>query len=101
MNVERDPVRIGAVLRSLAGIRGWSERLALGRLRGAWGRVVGDALAAHSEPVRLAGGVLTVRADPGAWASELALLAGQVSGRADTYLGGGLVREVKVAARFG
>lgn len=98
MKAERDPVRVGALLRSLVSTRGWTKRLAVGRLRSGWARVVGEVLAARSEPVRLAAGVLTVRASPGAWASELALLAPRVAVKSDEFLGGGLVREVRVIA---
>jgi predicted nucleic acid-binding Zn ribbon protein len=96
---ERDPVRVGDAIREVVDAGGWRDRLALGRLRDGWAQVVGAQIAAHSTPLRIAGGSLLVRTDPGAWASELALLAPTVATKADTFLGGGLVTEVKVLAR--
>lgn len=96
---ERDPVRVGDAIREVVDEAGWRERLALGRLRDGWASIVGTQIAAHSAPARLGGGVLQVRAEPGAWATELALLAASIAAKSDAFLGGGLVQSVKVAAR--
>ena len=95
---DRDPTPLGDLLPKLVAGRGWAERMALGRLRESWPSVVGDLISSRSEPVKLARGVLTVRADGGAWASELTLLATSVASKADAFLGGGAVREVRVSA---
>lgn len=89
---------MGELLESLVSGRGWKRQLALGRLKAGWAKVVGERVAARSAPVRLAGGRLTVRAEGGAWAAELALLAPSLAGKADAFLGGGLVNEVAVIA---
>lgn len=96
---ERDPVRVGEAIRGVVHAEGWRDRLALGRLRDGWVSVVGAQIAAHSAPLKIAGGSLLVRADPGAWASELALFAPALATKADNFLGGGLITEVKVVAR--
>ncbi len=93
-----DPVRVSRVLGRMIESGGWRERLALGRLRSQWGQVVGDQVAAHSAPVKLASGTLTLRAESGAWASELALLAPRLAAASDRWLGGGLVKDVRVYA---
>lgn len=95
---ERDPAAIGALLPQLVAGRGWGERIALGRLRDQWPAIVGEQVAARSEPVALSRGVLTVRADGGAWASELTLLARTLAEKVDAFLGGESVREVRVSA---
>lgn len=95
---DRDPSPLGDLLPVLVSGRGWGERMALGRLRESWAEVVGPLVAQRSEPVKLHRGVLTVRAEGGAWASELTLLARSVADKADAFLGGGKVREVRVAA---
>lgn len=95
---EKDPAPLGALLPQLVSGRGWGERIALGKLRDGWAAIVGDLVAGRSEPVKLFRGVLTVRADGGAWASELTLLARQVAGKADEFLGGNAVKEVRVSA---
>lgn len=101
MKREKDPVRIGALLGRMVEREGWQERLAVGRLRKDWAAVVGDHVAAKSLPGKLAGGVLIVYAESGAWATELALLAPRLTVKCDAFLGGGLVREVKVVAARG
>lgn len=93
---EREPAPLSELIGRLAGERGWEDRVAAGRLRTRWAEVVGDHVASHSEPVALADGVLLVRADGGAWATELALLAPRVAAQADAFLGGGVVREARV-----
>jgi predicted nucleic acid-binding Zn ribbon protein len=95
---ESDPKPIGDLLRTLVSGRGWNERMALGRLRDAWADVVGANVAARCVPVGLSRGVLAVKADGGAWATELTLLARSIAQKADSFLGGGAVREVKVSA---
>ena len=61
-------------VKQLISQRGWEEQMALGRLKARWAEVVGDQVAARSEPVRLESGRLTIRVEGGAWAAELALL---------------------------
>ncbi|HEX9695822.1 MAG TPA: DUF721 domain-containing protein [Actinomycetota bacterium] len=98
---ERDPVRIGSVLGRMVQREGWRPRLALGRLRAGWSEVVGAQIAGNSFPGKLSDGVLLVFAESGTWATELTLLAPRLAAKSDAYLGGGLVREVKVIARGG
>ena len=94
---ERDPRAIGDLLPVLIAGRGWRDRMAVGRLRDAWAEIVGSQIAAHSAPVRLFRGTLTVMVEPGAWASELTLLAASLATKADAFLGGSAaVRQVTV-----
>ena len=95
---ESDPKPVGDLLRTMVEGRGWSEHMKFGRLRDEWARVVGADVAARSEPVGLKAGVLSIRADGAAWATELTLLARSIVEKVDSYLGGGVVREVRVSA---
>ncbi len=95
---ERDPTPLGELLNTLVSGRGWDERMRFGRLREEWSSVVGSDVAARSAPVSLSAGVLSIRADGAAWASELTLLARSIVEKVDSYLGGGVVREVRVSA---
>lgn len=61
--------------------------MAVGTLRASWEEVVGPQVAARSAPVSLVSGVLTVRAEGGAWAAELTLLAPTLAAKADAFLG--------------
>ena len=93
---EQDPTPIAAALKLVADDEGWEVPLALGKLRENWAAVVGPAIAARSEPLRLEAGRLTVRVEPGAWAAELALMGRDVATAAGGYLGGDLVQEVAI-----
>lgn len=93
-----DPTPVSEVVDQLVSERGWHERMALGRLKARWAEVVGEQVAARSEPVRLEGGRLTIRVEGGAWAAELALLGSTLATSAALFLGAGRVREVAVVA---
>jgi predicted nucleic acid-binding Zn ribbon protein len=95
---EGDPKPLAELLGTLVSGRGWDERMRFGRLREEWSNVVGPDVAARSTPVSLNAGVLSIRADGAAWATELTLLARSIVDKVDSYLGGGVVREVRVSA---
>jgi predicted nucleic acid-binding Zn ribbon protein len=95
---ESDPKPVGDLVRTLVDGRGWSEHMVFGRLLEEWAKVVGPDVAARSAPVGLKGGILSIRADGAAWATELTLLGRSIVSKVDSYLGGGVVREVRVTA---
>jgi predicted nucleic acid-binding Zn ribbon protein len=90
------PRELGGDIARLLRRPGWAERLGAARVAAAWDDIVGEQLAAHCEPVRLAGRVLVVRASTPAWATQLRYLTAQLIERADAVLGAGSVREVNV-----
>jgi predicted nucleic acid-binding Zn ribbon protein len=51
-----------------------------------WDELVGPELARRCEPVRLAGGVLVVRAENQAWAAQVRYLTGTLKRRAHEVL---------------
>jgi predicted nucleic acid-binding Zn ribbon protein len=95
---ETDLRPVSDLLRKLVAGRGWSEHMVFGKLRDEWATVVGLDVAARSTPVGLKAGVLSIRADGAAWATELTLLGRSIVEKVDSYLGGGVVREVRVSA---
>ena len=95
---ESDPKPVGDLLHALITGRGWKEHMQFGRLLEEWATVVGADVAARSTPVALRAGVLSIRADGAAWATELTLLGRSIVEKVDSYLGGGVVREVRVSA---
>lgn len=64
-------------------------------LTGAWPAIVGEALAAHTRPLRCEGGVLEVTADAKPWENQIAGMAREFSARINESWGQTLVREVK------
>lgn len=93
---EREPQSMAELLERFVKGSGIAPRMELARLAAAWSQAVGEQIAAHSEPVALERGVLTVRADSATWASELKLLGANVAAAASRFLGGETISEVRV-----
>jgi predicted nucleic acid-binding Zn ribbon protein len=87
---------LGRLTARVATDRGWGERLAGGHVFGRWARIVGEDVAEHATPVSLDNGVLTVRADSTAWATQLRLLHSQLLAKIAAGVGGGVVTKLKV-----
>jgi hypothetical protein len=75
---------------------GMKDAGATGRLWRRWADIVGPGVAAHAEPTSLRAGVLRVRADSPAWATEIAYLAEEIRNRASAVVGAPLIAEVRV-----
>lgn len=90
------PRALGDVIEAVAEQRDWTERLRGTRILGSWEQVVGTELAGRCEPVRLAGGVLVVRARSRSWATELRYLLDRIRGRANALLGEELVERIEI-----
>lgn len=75
----RDPKGIAEVLDDLTASRGWNSPLAKSELLASWSSIVGAETAEHSEPVGIDDGVLRVRCDSTAWATQLRLMRSQVT----------------------
>ncbi|WP_433054198.1 DUF721 domain-containing protein [Dactylosporangium sp. CS-033363] len=82
----RDPQPFGSVLDRLVKQRGWARPTREARIFGEWAKVVGEDIAAHSRPIKLEDGELTIEAESTAWATQLKMLA--------TKLLAGIAREV-------
>ena len=74
-----DPHGLGDVIDGLAASMGWTSPLARSELIASWSEIVGDETSAHSEPIGVEDGVLTVRCDSTAWATQLRLMRTQVT----------------------
>jgi predicted nucleic acid-binding Zn ribbon protein len=92
----RDPTLLGHQLDRLLAERGWQVDLAAGSVMGRWPQIVGAEVAAHVQPVSFQAGVLTLRADSTAWATQMRLLASMLLARIDEEAGAGTVTELKV-----
>jgi predicted nucleic acid-binding Zn ribbon protein len=69
--VGRDPRGIADVMDNLTSTMGWDSPLARADLLASWSEIVGDETAAHTAPIGIEEGVLTVRCDSTAWATQL------------------------------
>ncbi|MBS2534064.1 DUF721 domain-containing protein [Catenulispora sp. NF23] len=84
---ERDPQLLSSALPRMIEDRGWSVPAAVGGVMGRWGDIVGSHIAAHCTPLEFNDGILTVRTDSAAWATELRMLAPQLLAKLNAELG--------------
>jgi len=77
----RDPEGLGAIMDSLTSKLGWSSPLARSELLASWLEIAGPDTAEHSAPVGIEEGVLTVKCDSTAWATQLRLMRVQIISR--------------------
>jgi predicted nucleic acid-binding Zn ribbon protein len=75
----RDPRGIDDILAGLTSRLGWTSPLARAELLDSWSELAGAETAQHSEPVGVEDGVLLVRCDSTAWATQLRLMRGQIT----------------------
>ncbi|HUS60638.1 MAG TPA: DUF721 domain-containing protein [Acidimicrobiales bacterium] len=87
---------IAAALERVARRLGAPGLAELTRVRRAWPGAVGADIAAHTSPTGLVDGVLTVRVDDPAWATQLRFLAADLAVRIDAVVGPGTVSRIEV-----
>ena len=106
----RDPVRFGDSLQQVVrGLRpegasassaAVAPAAAIGGVFGKWEAAVGAAVAAHVQPVKLAGTTLIVQVDDPAWATQLRFLEATLRQRLAEVAGAHVERiDVRVAGR--
>ena len=92
------PSRLRDLLDPLGKKLGMADAVASGRVFERWQSIVGAKVAAHVEPTSLRDGVLRVRADSPAWATEIGYLATEIAGRVNEAVGRPIVTELRVSA---
>lgn len=92
----RDPQPFGVVLERLVKQRGWQRPAAEARIFGEWERVVGADIAAHSRPVKLEDGELTIEAESTAWATQLRMLAARLLAGIAKEIGHNVVKRLHI-----
>jgi len=97
----RDPRLLGDQLEAFVAERGWKVDVAVGSVVGRWPQIVGPEVAQHCAPVAFQDGVLVVRADSSAWATQLRLLSSSLMGRLAAEVGEATVTELKVVGPGG
>jgi predicted nucleic acid-binding Zn ribbon protein len=94
--VRDDPLRLKDLLPKATAGLGIPAPEATGRVWARWKEIVGPEMAAHAEPTSLRAGVLRVRADSPAWATEIGYLAGEIKDRVNAATGQAHVTEIRV-----
>ncbi len=91
MNRESDPKPLSAsmdsVVRSLQGGTQRAGAAAVGGVFGRWSEVVGEAMAAHVQPVKLERDRLVVEVREPAWATQVRMLNGRIIDRLKEVVG--------------
>ena len=74
----RDPRSFSRALGEVLRDRGWTGAVSQSELFAAWDELVGPITAEHAEPIDLRAGVLRVRCDSTAWATQLGLMRSRI-----------------------
>lgn len=93
---QQPPPPLADALEAFVQRRGWGRRLDGAKVHDRWEEIAGRQVAEHVQPVRLHGGVLVLRADSSAWATQVRYLTGELLARANDVLGEGQVTSVTV-----
>ncbi|HVU71447.1 MAG TPA: DciA family protein [Mycobacteriales bacterium] len=91
-----EPTALGELVAGLVGDRGWDRDVSVARVTACWETVAGADVAAHSRPVSLRDGTLTLEASSTAWATQLRLLAPTLLARIADEVGSGLVTQLRI-----
>ena len=99
---ERDPAKLAGLIDNIILNKGWDLQLATGKLRAQWDQLVGAEISDHIqiEEFQLGpsgqNGVLVLRADSTAWATQMKLLLPNLESRLTEQIGAGRISEIKV-----
>ena len=77
----RDPHGVGDVVDALAAQLGWTSPLAQSDLLDGWRELAGEEIAKHAIPDQIADGVLVVRCESTAWATQLRMMRSELLAR--------------------
>ncbi|MCB9424510.1 MAG: DUF721 domain-containing protein [Actinobacteria bacterium] len=95
---DRDPATVADAIVSLVTDRGWQAATSIGKIWGEWASLVGPTLAEHVKPEAFDRntGLLTLRADSTAWATQVRMLSSQLRKRLQGEIPGGIVTDIAV-----
>ena len=99
---ERDPAKLAGLIDNIIVNKGWDLQLATGKLRAKWQQIVGEDVADHVEIEQFQmnpsgqSGILVLRADSTAWATQIKLLLPTLEKKLDQEVGAGRITEIKV-----
>ncbi|MGF1664247.1 MAG: DUF721 domain-containing protein, partial [Kineosporiaceae bacterium] len=97
----RDPQLLGELASGIVHDAGWQDRIGVAGVMARWPEVVGADIAAHCSPERFDDGVLVVRAETTAWATQLSYLTGDLRRRLADVVGDGVVHRIEVLGPAG
>ena len=92
----RDPQPLAASIPAFIADQGWEQVSASAILMSRWPQIVGEDLAGHVVPESCVDGVLLLRAESTAWATQVRLLLGHLRAAIDEAVGTGVVVDIRV-----
>ena len=92
----RDPVPAARAVEELVAAEGWQEGTRIAAAMARWEDIAGPELAAHITAESFNEGVLTLRADSTAWATQMRLLLPTVRRAIDAAVGKGVVADIRI-----
>jgi len=91
-----DPLKLNSILNEIVTTRDWKQGIAEGSLFTEWQSVVGPELAAHSAPLSLVDGLLTIQTTSTAWAVQLNAMKATLVKTISESAPGALVEELAI-----
>jgi predicted nucleic acid-binding Zn ribbon protein len=89
-----DPELISDLVSNLIQERDWKSGIAEGTLYTTWPSIVGSDIAAHTTPLSILDGVLTVQTSSTAWATQLTLVSNELLATIQKSASGALVESL-------
>lgn len=86
--------KLSATLGKILRARGFERSINEYRIRGVWGKSVGDAISRHAQPQSLHGKKLTVLVDSPAWMQQLSLLKPEIIKKLNEALGKDPIKDI-------
>ncbi len=93
---QRDPVSAESAMAQVMADLGWQRNTQLAAAMARWEEIAGPEVAAHVSAESFTDGVLTLRADSTAWATQLRMLLPTLRTRIDATVGPGVVADINV-----
>lgn len=93
---KEDPGSVADALGDLVRQQGWDDRLSAQRVFTDWAGLVGAEIAQHSHVDGYADGIVHVKTDSTAWATQLRMLAPRLVAKLNEELGDGAVLRIDV-----
>ena len=88
--------KLGDILERLSRRAKWGRRLSEGKALLMWKDVVGGSLRAHTRPVRIDNGEMTIAVDDSLWKQEVGLLQGEIIRKLNDRMGREVVRDIRL-----
>ncbi len=93
---DREITSTHTAVHNLLATQGWEHLSVRATLQAEWRTLVGADLADHVQPVDLTDGVLALRADSTAWATQVRMLANELQMNLDRRFGADVITRIEV-----